>query len=116
MNLPFERHLLICTGPRCGNERNSNRIRQEFRREFVRQAVPASVKETQCICFGLCSYGPNVIIYPDGVVYSNVKPPDVAEIVRQHLVRGNVVKRLLYEKRPPALAVPDDDPEFESLK
>ncbi len=46
MNLPFERHLLICTGPRCGNERNSNRIRQEFRREFVRQSVPASVKET----------------------------------------------------------------------
>ena len=116
MNLPFERHLLICTGPRCGGERNSTRIRQEFRREFVRQSVPATVKETQCICFGICSYGPNVIIYPDGVVYSGVKPQDVREIVREHICRGRVVERLLFKKREPAFAVPSHDPELSSLK
>ncbi|HXH28260.1 MAG TPA: (2Fe-2S) ferredoxin domain-containing protein, partial [Candidatus Polarisedimenticolia bacterium] len=95
-------HLLICIGPRCGNERGSNRIRAEFRKEFVRQAVPATVKETPCICFGLCSAGPNVIVYPDGVVYSGVRPRDVAEIVREHLRRGRVVERLLYKKKEPA--------------
>ncbi|HEU4401739.1 MAG TPA: (2Fe-2S) ferredoxin domain-containing protein [Candidatus Polarisedimenticolia bacterium] len=111
MNLPFRQHILICTGPRCGNERNSNRVRNEFRREFVRQGLPASVKETQCICFGLCSYGPNVIVYPDGVVYSAVKPQDVAEIVREHLTRGRVVERLLYKKREaPAAAEGSGNP------
>jgi len=99
VNLPFSKHVLICTGPRCGGERNSARVRQEFRKEFVRQSLPASVKETQCICFGLCTYGPNVIIYPDGVVYSAVKPQDVAEIVREHLIRGRVIQRLLFKKR-----------------
>ena len=99
MNLPYKHHVLICTGPRCGNERNSNRVRQEFRKECVRQALPQSVKETPCLCFGLCSYGPNLIIYPDAVVYSGVRPQDVAEIVRQHLVRGQVVERLLYKKK-----------------
>ncbi|MGH9749739.1 MAG: (2Fe-2S) ferredoxin domain-containing protein [Candidatus Polarisedimenticolia bacterium] len=105
MNLPFRHHVLICLGPRCGGERGSHRIRQEFRREFVRQALPATVKETECICFGLCSHGPNVIVYPEGVVYSGVKPQDVAQIVRQHLVGGAVVERLLYKKKeapPPA--------------
>jgi (2Fe-2S) ferredoxin len=96
MNLPYTRHLLICTGPRCGGERHSARVRQEFRREFVRQAIPATVKDTECLCFGLCTFGPNVIIYPDAVVYSAVKPQDVAEIVRKHLVQGQVVERLLY--------------------
>lgn len=99
MNLPFKQHVLICTGPRCGGERHSERIRQEFRRQFVRQSLPASVKDTPCICFGLCSYGPNVIVYPDGVVYSGVKPQDVAEIVRLHLVQGRPVERLLLKKR-----------------
>ena len=110
MNLPFRQHVLICTGPRCGGERQSERIRQEFRRQFVRQALPASVKDTACICFGLCTYGPNVIIYPDGVVYSGVKPQDVAEIVRDHLVGGRVVERLLFKKREPA-APPSGDPD-----
>jgi len=121
VNLPFKQHILICTGPRCGGERHSERIRQEFRRQFVRQALPASVKDTPCICFGLCSYGPNVIVYPDGVVYSGVQAQDVAEIVREHLVRGRVVERLLLKKReapadpadgqdPGAGSAPDDLP------
>jgi (2Fe-2S) ferredoxin len=109
MNLPYTRHLLICTGPRCGGERHSARVRQEFRREFVRQGIPATVKDTECLCFGLCTFGPNVIIYPDAVVYSAVKPQDVAEIVRKHLVQGQVVERLLYrgpKKQDPFAADP----------
>ncbi len=111
MNLPYSRHVLICTGPRCGGERGSQRVRQELRREFVRQGIPASVKDTECLCFGLCTHGPNVIIYPDAVVYSGVKPQDVAEIVRRHLVGGQVVERLLYrgpKKGDPFAALPDD--------
>ena len=112
MNLPFKQHILICTGPRCGGERGSERIRQEFRKQFVRQSLPASVKDTPCICFGLCSYGPNVIIYPDGVVYSGVKPQDVAEIVREHLVHGRVIERLLLKKSaPPAEPCDAQDPD-----
>ena len=113
MNLPYSRHLLICTGPRCGGERHSQRVRQEFRREFVRQNVPVTVKDTECLCFGLCTFGPNVIVYPEAVVYSAVKPQDVAEIVRRHLVQGQVVERLLYrgpKKQDPFAADPDDDP------
>jgi (2Fe-2S) ferredoxin len=111
VNLPFKQHILICTGPRCGGERGSERIRQEFRKQFVRQSLPASVKDTPCICFGLCSYGPNVIIYPDGVVYSGVKPQDVAEIVREHLLHGRVIERLLLKKSvPPADPAEGPDP------
>ena len=117
MNLPYARHVLICVGPRCGGERGSVRIRQEFRKEFVRQGIGTTVKDTECLCFGLCTYGPNVIIYPEGVVYSGVKPSDVAEIVRRHVARGQTVDRLLYPtKEAPAppeeeeYLLPDEDP------
>jgi NADH-quinone oxidoreductase subunit F len=110
MNLPYSRHVLICVGPRCGGERGSMRIRQEFRKEFVRQGIDTSVKDTECLCFGLCTYGPNVILYPDGVVYSGVKPSDVAEIVRRHVKAGQTVERLLFKKKeaPPPPADEDD--------
>lgn len=110
MNLPYSRHVLICVGPRCGGERGSVRIRQEFRKEFVRQGIGTTVKDTECLCFGLCTYGPNVIIYPEGVVYSGVKPNDVAEIVRRHVARGQTVDRLLYKKKEtPTTAADEDD-------
>jgi NADH-quinone oxidoreductase subunit F len=110
MNLPYSRHVLICVGPRCGGERGSVRIRQEFRKEFVRQGIGTTVKDTECLCFGLCTYGPNVIIYPEGVVYSGVKPNDVAEIVRRHVARGQTVDRLLYKKKEtPTVAADEDD-------
>lgn len=102
MNLPFTKHVLICIGPRCGNERNSSRVRQEFRKEFVRQGLLTGIKETPCVCFGLCSQGPNVIVYPDGVVYAGVKPQDVAQIVRDHLIGGKVVDRLLLRPKDDA--------------
>jgi len=109
MNLPYSRHVLICVGPRCGGERGSVRIRQEFRKEFVRQGIGTTVKDTECLCFGLCTYGPNVIIYPEGVVYSGVKPNDVAEIVRRHVARGQTVDRLLYKKKETPTAAADED-------
>lgn len=109
MNLPYSRHVLICVGPRCGGERGSVRIRQEFRKEFVRQGIGTTVKDTECLCFGLCTFGPNVIIYPEGVVYSGVKPNDVAEIVRRHVARGQTVDRLLYKKKEAPTSATDED-------
>ncbi len=47
-------------------------------------------------CFGLCALGPVVIIYPEGSFYSRVNPDDVKEIVDEHLLKGRIVKRLLY--------------------
>lgn len=47
-------------------------------------------------CFGLCSMGPIVMIYPEGACYTRVTPGDVAEIVEEHIIKGRIVKRLLH--------------------
>lgn len=45
-------------------------------------------------CIGPCSMGPNVLVYPEGIMYSNVSKEDVSEIFDEHLMGGKVVERL----------------------
>ena len=49
-------------------------------------------------CFGLCALGPIMIVYPEGSFYSMVKEEDIPEIVEEHLLKGRVVKHLLYQE------------------
>ena len=48
-------------------------------------------------CFGFCEKGPIVKVIPDNTFYTNVKPEDAEEIVKEHVVKGRKVTRLLYE-------------------
>jgi len=57
------------------------------------------VQVTTCGSFGLCTRGPNMVVYPEGVWYSGVQPGDVPEIVREHLAGDHVVQRLLSGER-----------------
>lgn len=49
-------------------------------------------------CFGLCALGPIMIVYPEGTFYSMVKEEDIPEIVEEHLLKGRVVTRLVYQE------------------
>jgi len=49
-------------------------------------------------CFGLCALGPIMIVYPEGTFYSMVKPVDIPEIVEEHLLKGRIVTRLVYDE------------------
>jgi len=49
-------------------------------------------------CMGTCELGPVMVVYPEGIFYQRVLPEDVPEIVQEHLLKGRIVKRLLYKK------------------
>ncbi len=49
-----------------------------------------------------------VVVYPDAVWYWGVEPGDVEEIVREHLVAGRPVERLVYRNRPGKNKLPRD--------
>ena len=49
---------------------------------------------TNCGCFGICTSGPVVVVYPEGTWYGDVSADDVSEIVEEHLENGNKVERL----------------------
>jgi NADH-quinone oxidoreductase subunit F len=64
--------------------------------EFKPEAAPGTLRLNQSGCQGFCQMGPLVTILPDAILYTKVKVGDVAEIVAQTLVGGQVVDRLLY--------------------
>ncbi len=96
-NLPFARHVLVCSGPHCNGMKQGHAIKAALEAECKKLGVEG-VKFNAVNCFDLCSTAPNCIVYPDGVIYSHVKATDAAEIVGGHLKGNKPVARL---KRSP---------------
>ena len=90
------KHVLICGGTGCTSS-NSVTISETMKAELEKAGIADEVKVVLTGCFGLCALGPIMIVYPEGVFYSAVKVEDVPEIVTSHLVKGEVVTRLVYK-------------------
>ncbi|MBE6807431.1 MAG: NADH-quinone oxidoreductase subunit NuoF [Ruminococcaceae bacterium] len=89
-------HVLICGGTGCTSS-GSNKIINAFHESIKTNGLEDEIKVVQTGCFGLCALGPVVIVHPDGTFYSRVEEGDVDEIVREHLLKGRVVDRLVYK-------------------
>ena len=93
----FRSHVLVCGGTGCTSS-GSARIITAFEKELVTAGLEKEIKIIKTGCFGLCALGPIVVVYPEGAFYSQVKPEDVPEIVEEHLLKGRIVKRILYSE------------------
>ena len=91
----FRSNVLVCGGTGCTSS-NSEKIIEKLHEEINAKGLEKEVNVVRTGCFGLCALGPVVIVYPEGSFYSRVKPEDVKEIVDEHLLKGRIVKRLLY--------------------
>ena len=97
-------HVLICGGTGCTSS-GSLDIRKAFDANITACGLENEVKTVLTGCFGLCALGPVVIVYPDGTFYSRVTTEDVKEIVEEHLLKGRIVDRLVYNDTGAADAV-----------
>ena len=93
----YRSHVLGCGGTGCTSS-GSERIISALEHEIQDNGLSEEVKVIKTGCFGLCALGPIMIVYPEGAFYSMVKPEDIPEIVSEHLVKGRVVKRLVYNE------------------
>ena len=90
-----KRHIVLCGGTGCLSS-HSAEIKAEFERIISEKNLGDKVTVNQVGCFGFCSQGPFVKIYPEDTLYRMVKIEDVAEIVEQDIEKGEIVDRLLY--------------------
>ncbi|MCR4924766.1 MAG: NADH-quinone oxidoreductase subunit NuoF [Clostridiales bacterium] len=93
----YRSHVLVCGGTGCTSS-NSAAIIEKLESEIAAKGLAEEVKVIKTGCFGLCALGPIMIVYPEGCFYSQVKVDDVPEIVEEHLLKGRMVKRLLYDE------------------
>ncbi len=88
-----EKHILVCHGTGCTSSKSPKII--ENLRKIIEEKNVQNVRVIQTGCFGLCAKGPIVIVRPEDVFYSLVKPEDAEEIIEKHIIGGEIVERLL---------------------
>lgn len=101
--------VLVCGGTGCTSS-NSEEIITTLKSEIEKNGLDKEVNVVRTGCFGLCALGPIMIVYPEGSFYSMVEVKDVPEIVEEHLLKGRIVTRLLYDE-----TVSEDDNTVKSL-
>ena len=93
----YRSNVLVCGGTGCTSS-NSEELITALETEIKAKGLDKEVNVVRTGCFGLCALGPIVIVYPEGSFYSLVKVDDIPEIVEEHLLKGRIVKRLLYKE------------------
>lgn len=92
----YKMHILVCGGTGCKSA-NSDKIVDNLNEQLKINNMDQEVKVLKTGCFGFCEKGPVVKIEPDNTFYVQVQPEDAEEIVKEHIVKGRKVERLLYE-------------------
>ena len=101
----FRSHVLVCRGTGCSSSKSAL-IMERFIEKIKEVKLDGEVQVIATGCFGLCEEGPVVIVYPEGSFYARMTVERVDEIVEEHLLKGRIVRKYLY----------DDSAKVEKLK
>jgi (2Fe-2S) ferredoxin len=97
--MKFKKHVFICTnerpeGKECCGEKRGMALIEAFKKELKDRKLQIEIRAQRAGCIDVCSFGPALVVYPEGVFYGKVELSDVAEIVESHLVNNIPVERL----------------------
>ena len=93
----YRSHVLVCGGTGCTSS-GCQEIMKTLQAELEKNGLTEEVAIVQTGCHGLCALGPIMIVYPEATFYSMVKPEYVPEIVSEHLLKGRVVTKYVYDE------------------
>ena len=100
---PYARHVIVCTGGFCSPDRRGRAIYSLLARLLQREGLlfgATRVKRGEVPCLGVCSHGPIVVVYPDGIWYAGVSPDLLERIVVEHLRHGRPVEDAIFHRLP----------------
>ena len=92
----YRKQVLVCGGTGCTSSHSMKVIEQL--EKSLKEFKLDDVLIVKTGCFGLCSLGPIMIVYPEGAFYAQMTPEHAKTVVEKHLVKGGeIVKELLYQ-------------------
>ena len=95
-NTAYRKQVLVCGGTGCTSS-HSKQVLEHLEKTLEEEGI-GDVLVVKTGCFGLCTLGPIMIVYPEGAFYAQMTPEHVETVVRRHLIPGGeIVKELLYQ-------------------
>jgi len=91
----YRMHILICGGTGC-KASESSELKEKLNYFISEFDLEDEVQVVLTGCFGFCEKGPIVKVLPDNTFYVSVTPNDAEEIIKEHVLKGRPVQRLLY--------------------
>jgi (2Fe-2S) ferredoxin len=98
---PYRKHVFVCTGEFCSPELRGRALYRSLSELLQREDLlfgPDRVKRGETPCLGVCTDGPIVVVYPEGVWYARVTADLLERIVVQHLKGGRVVEDAVFHR------------------
>lgn len=103
----FQRHVFVCTNERAPDHprgscklKGSVEVRDTLKAELKARGLAKLVRANNAGCLDQCEMGITVVVYPEQVWYGHVTVADIPEIVEKHLMKGEIVERLLLPDQP----------------
>lgn len=101
----YRMQFMLCAGTGCIAS-GSLDLKSALERELTKRNLQDEVQIIMTGCNGFCAQGPIMVAYPDGVLYSRVKPEHAPLIVEEHVLKGRVVEKLLFKEEAAKDRVP----------
>jgi len=95
--MAYKQYILICGGTACESNKGIA-LYDALKKEIEDNGLVQDVQLVRTGCLGFCEKGPIVKIVPQDTFYVEVTPEDASEIIKEHIVKGRIVERLLYDK------------------
>ena len=98
---PYSRHVLVCTGDFCSPDRRGRQLYSLLAELLQREDLlfgPRRVKRGETPCLGVCSNGPIIVVYPEGIWYAQVTSALLERIVVEHLKGGKPVDEAVFHR------------------
>ena len=94
----YRSHVLVCVDPEC-LRKGAHEVMDALQDELVAQGLIEEVQVLETSRIGGCDQGPELMVYPEGVHYSNLTPDDIAYLVEEHFLKGRIAQKFVTEEK-----------------
>lgn len=91
-------HLFVCIGPECCDARAGETLWEQIKARL--KGAPVPLMRTKAACLRVCTGGPWLVVYPDGVWYGEMTPERFERIYQSHILNGVPVEPWVVATNP----------------
>src|SRR5262245_35613320 len=99
----YQRHVFLCTGPRCCTPEDGQAAWETLKQQIKEHnlgAGPNACYRTKVGCLRICCHGPTMVVYPEGTWYHGMSAERIPRFVQEHLIGGQPVEDWVFARNP----------------